>query len=390
MKKLLLFITIIVSNYSNSQSWVKQNSGITNSLYSVSFSNNQNGWAVGTGGKIVSTNDGGTNWFEQTSNETMSLNDVHFINNATGWSCGKNGVIKTTDGGKNWTRVYTTDLNSIINTIHFIDENTGWAAGRSLGSKILLLKTTDGGLNWTDYSNKLDYPYGANGTVNDLFFLNDTLGWFVGDDATEYASWKTTDGGETWNQMNFYITCPRFGVDFTDESHGWIAGKFKYSSSNGGNDWYNAYPTLTTYAYDVDFIDNNTGWMIGDSGQVSMTNNAGFSWIMEPTPVISKLYKIQMLDKNTGWIVGSNGTILAYNSKLSATNKLNEELLRISPNPSNALISININYNILKITDFEGRLIKTIYNQNQIDISEFSNGIYFFDIDGRNMKVVKE
>ncbi len=391
MKKLIFLITlIVVSNYSNSQGWVKQNSGITNALFSLSFTNNQQGWAVGSGGKIITTNNGGTNWTEQSSNETMGLNDVYFINNSIGWSCGRNGVIKTTDGGKTWSRIYTTVLGNEINTIHFMDENIGWVAGKALGSKIFLLKTIDGGVNWTDYSNRLDYPYGASGNVLDIFFLNDNLGWFVGQDATEDACWKTIDGGESWTRMHFGITCPKFGIDFTDESHGWVAGKFKYSTSNSGADWDNLFPTLTQYAYDVDFIDNNTGWIIGDSGQVSMTNNSGFSWTMEPTPVVSNLYSIQMIDKNTGWIVGSNGVILTYNSNLNATNKLKEEFLRISPNPSTSIISINLNYNTLRITDFEGRLIKTIYNQNIIDISEFSSGIYFFNIDGKNIKVVKE
>jgi photosystem II stability/assembly factor-like uncharacterized protein len=46
------------------RNWTVQNPGTTARLYSVSFTDRRNGWAVGTGGTIVHTSDGGV-WVEE-------------------------------------------------------------------------------------------------------------------------------------------------------------------------------------------------------------------------------------------------------------------------------------------------------------------------------------
>ena len=46
------------------------------------------------------TSNGGTNWSIQASGTTSSLNSIFFINNLTGWAAGSNGIIlKTNNGG---------------------------------------------------------------------------------------------------------------------------------------------------------------------------------------------------------------------------------------------------------------------------------------------------
>jgi hypothetical protein len=49
--------------------WIKQNSGTTNTLYSVYFIDSLNGWAVGDGGIILHTVNGG---FDGVSNQASS------------------------------------------------------------------------------------------------------------------------------------------------------------------------------------------------------------------------------------------------------------------------------------------------------------------------------
>lgn len=71
----------------------------------------------------------------------------------------------------------------------------------------------------------------------DIFFLNQNLGWAVGN----YGHiLKTTDGGETWNHQNSGVTQELNDVEFIDENIGWAVGMngVVLHSTNGGTTWY--------------------------------------------------------------------------------------------------------------------------------------------------------
>ena len=78
----------------------------------VSFTNVNNGTAVGSGGIILRTSDGGQNWFSQTSGTTNFLYGVSFIDINNGIAVGGienfpgshiSVILKTTNGGTTWT-----------------------------------------------------------------------------------------------------------------------------------------------------------------------------------------------------------------------------------------------------------------------------------------------
>ena len=84
-------------------------------LKSVYFANDRQGWAVGSKGIILATQDGGKNWNEQTSNSIAELLSAHFVNAQQGWLVGivggtslativRNGgaILATQDGGESW------------------------------------------------------------------------------------------------------------------------------------------------------------------------------------------------------------------------------------------------------------------------------------------------
>lgn len=126
-------------------------------------------------------------WEEQNSGVTTTLNDVFFVGPDLGYAVGQSGVIlKTTDRGVTWERQDTT-LNVDFRTVHFVDANTGWIGGQVVsGNSKRMYKTVDGGNTWipTEY---------VGATVDDLYFVNDTLGWAISDSIR-----ITKDGGETW------------------------------------------------------------------------------------------------------------------------------------------------------------------------------------------------
>jgi hypothetical protein len=121
--------------------WVAQTGGTTAALYGVSFTDANNGTAVGPPGTIVRTTDGGATWVAQTSGTTAALWDVSFTdaNNGTAVGSGPGGIIlRTTDGGATWVAQTSGTRNWLIG-VSFIDANTGTAVG--FGGTIL--RTTD-------------------------------------------------------------------------------------------------------------------------------------------------------------------------------------------------------------------------------------------------------
>ena len=63
--------------------------------------------------------------------------------------------------------------------------------------------------------------------------------------------------------------------------------------------------------------------------------------------------------------------------------------LKITPNPSSNFISIGIDAEFLRISNPNGRYLKTLlnYKQNeQIDISELRRGVYFLEVENSKIK----
>lgn len=143
--------------------------------------------------------------------QSNSLFKVFFVNENTGWAVGSLGTLmKTKDGGKNWT---TQCMGfSAIRDLYFVDENIGWiVTGGDIHDSAdgAILKTTDGGLTWKDqlrdlwdYS-KITYPFRV---FRAITFVDRNRGWatgskWVNDTLNVAVIYKTTNGGETWNEI---------------------------------------------------------------------------------------------------------------------------------------------------------------------------------------------
>jgi len=97
----------------------------------VFFVDSNTGWAAGSDGTILKTEDGGTNWIEQTSGIGAWLRSIYFKDSNTGWAVGNKGtIIMTEDGGETWSprKSFT---NKTLNSIYFADDTTGWVVGEA-------------------------------------------------------------------------------------------------------------------------------------------------------------------------------------------------------------------------------------------------------------------
>jgi len=94
--------TIIHTN-NGGISWNQQESGTESEslLCDVTFVTTEIGWAVGSDGIILHTENGGENWEVQSSGVTNSLQSVFFLDMYNGWAVGWGSIVHTSDGGNN-------------------------------------------------------------------------------------------------------------------------------------------------------------------------------------------------------------------------------------------------------------------------------------------------
>jgi photosystem II stability/assembly factor-like uncharacterized protein len=383
MKKFYIFLATLVAVNGTIAQWVPQNSGTTNNLNSVYFTDANTGYAVGDSGTIIKTADGGASWTEQISPTDSVLVSVCFPDANIGYVVGLGGnIIKTINGGTTWISLLSGTTNTLT-SVFFTDPNTGYVVGYDG----IILKTVDGGVNWTNLIS------GVLTRLYDVFFTSADTGYVSGHSQTIL---KTCNGGITWSiiyqQPQQYMD-GLFSLFFPDVNTGYAVGTEIYKTINSGSSWtcLASSPTLGWNLGSVHFTDVDTGFAVGSSypgaGIIWETNDGGATWIQQG--VYPQNYNsVYFTDADTGYIVGVYGCILKTLTgggivginNISATSNS----LKIYPNPSCEMITVE-NAEIpyigkLYILNIDGQtLIKqSITEQStQIYIGNLPSGIYF-------------
>jgi photosystem II stability/assembly factor-like uncharacterized protein len=269
---------VILKTTDGGNSWISKTVFDIGCLSSVYFTDINTGWAVGpwinyNESLIIKTSDGGDNWVMQ-SGDVQNLYSVYFSDSdngtAVGIGWGGMAILTTSDGGTNWLSKYF-GVGSLLRSVFYIDSNTGWAVGGG-GNGALIIKTTDGGEHWV-----LQVVGGYYGELNTVYFTDNNTGWAAGNSGVIL---KTTDGGEHWNYTPGLSTnCS--SLILTDNYTGWIVGDGGkiFKTTNGGEQWILQQSGVVSNLRSVYFIDSNTGWVVGDNGIILHTTNGGVSFV---------------------------------------------------------------------------------------------------------------
>lgn len=176
---------------------------------------------------FVKTTDGGQTWISRSMSEYAgSLVDVYFWDEQRGIAVGgtegatpasRAVVLMTEDGGETWTVRHTsTGTGEWSWKITFPTPTTGYVSVEGAAFPAKVLKTTDAGLTWTE----LAIP--NSNDLQGLGFITEDLGWASG----RGVSSVTTDGGETWEQIDLDGSINRF--EFFGDSLGYAMGQRIY------------------------------------------------------------------------------------------------------------------------------------------------------------------
>ncbi len=290
----------LIIHTSDGARWRDQWTG-SGELWSVSFPDGANGWAVGGRGLVLHTANAGQTWARQDAGTTYDLTRVDFPDASHGWalmdppSSPDLLALRTSDGGATWTKVKVA-YNVYATAVRFIDQQQGWIGGL-VGPSYGMLHTIDGGATWTKQKlPTMDYLF-------DLFFLNEKEGWGAGgtmdDDGISHAFLvHTSDGGATWAKLPEVYDALFRSSYFVDASRGWAAGDGGlYSTTDGGRSWHQEAACGEWDLTDVTGTDAEHVWafgdrqilsdfdVAGDTAAPSTLNDADLRWHRTPVTV---------------------------------------------------------------------------------------------------------
>ncbi len=280
------------------------------------------------GGDLFMTNNSGKTW-EQIFSPGRLARSCFFINDNIGFAVSRAPgldncyIYKTTDSGKNWMKIYDNFYGEpglfTANDVWFINESIGWAVGQYGKSSVhhdvpVIFGTSDGGTTW-DF--KWDnYTYVING-LSSIHFINDSTGWAVGE-AGLMVKYTVQD---QWQEMSSVTDLPLNDVFFSDANNGWIAGGYSNNNNyltlllkteDGGKNWTEV-AGVDYMIKDIFFENNLHGWAVGagssNRGVVLQSEDGGESWTAQIKNLSAPLMAIDFKD-GYGWAVGGLGLVL--------------------------------------------------------------------------------
>ena len=233
-------------------------------------------------------------WSQTTSNTTALLRSLHMRSAGDGWAVGSGGKVLRYNGS--WQNVNIPETRD-LHTVFMPSSNSGWVAGAG-GA---LWRYNSG--SWTQASSPV------NSTLWDTDMLSDNDGWMIG-----IGGVILHYDGSGWSQVaSPSQVYSGLGLDMVTTNDGWIVGDSGLIWHYNGVNWSAAVSPTTNDLYDVSMVSETEGWAVGRNGTILHYKNGSWRRWGSPTSVV--LLGVKMVSSEDGWAVGENGTILRYNGR---------------------------------------------------------------------------
>lgn len=381
-------------------------------IHKISFVNDTLGYAMGTRGLVLRSEDAGEHWvnmntsiegdivdfvvstsgtiilttryeegtfkstngidFDQVSHSENDYPNVASNGDGDFYMSGAEIIYQSVDQGETWNAVYELRQDDFewghIKDIEFVNPDTGYAAGEGRDKNGIrfysfLLKSTDGGDSWT-LSNK--YEWDSVGIFSSIYFEDETTGFVISNGRTL----KTNDGGVTWELLpdmqgavdlaivdNEKLITVNRPEAYTEEGPTMF---FINESNDGGLTWTNPGFRNGAHLETIHFINDSVGFVAGDYSLILKTKTCG----------------------------GDIGDGYPWHIFSSVKNESTNLPFSIYPNPTSSRLNLALpldrQYHYY-LTGFNGKIQKQgVLTNRELDISDLPTGYYTITIVGED------
>jgi len=251
-------------------------------------------WMVGSGGKIIRSEDNGETWAIQDTPTTLNLMSIAAWDKDNAVVVGNTGLaMLTTDGGQTWEK-RDTPLSRIANKlirVRIIPDTDKLIAVGILG-KVLL--SEDRGNTWNQQYFYYDFSF-----FEERF--NDLAG------GVRRVNQDVIRRGRFSRDIVFH------DIAIRGECEWMVIGEFGYllHTKDCGYNWRELRPAYDSL-HSIKFRDKDNGVLVGGSATILVTSDGGENWEQldpegEPT---SHLYDVEWVDKIQTWVATGEGGLV--------------------------------------------------------------------------------
>ena len=153
----------------------------------------------------------------------------------------------------------------------------------------------------------------ADAELTDVFFINEDLGWAVGESG---VTLRTRDGGNTWNTQASINSFRKDTVQLQQKIRNLESQRL--SNSTGVTSRQTSTSPITCRLNSLHFTDANQGWATGGyqlpyinrtQAVILRTRNGGITWEPSPNLAIPRLRKINFSSPRNGTAFGDSGNV---------------------------------------------------------------------------------
>ncbi len=384
MKNALFLLLLFCTTKSIAQ-WTQISTPTTENLIDIYFLDENIGYCIGLNGTILKTNNSGETW-DNIGFNNHDLKQMYFLNSQTGIITNNNNIYKTING------IDFTDISFNFNIVNYnktgfnisFKDNFGIIKIQYINSNdesdgfYKSYKTFDFGNSWQELDNSEFNTYGF---------------YYIIDINTYYFVWsdlkKTINAGVTWETIpDITFSFPPFQKPFKIFSNNLGIATLSYNYDFLTLDLNNN--SITSYSnnayYNYDFIEN-LGYFLRNGIYYRSTDYGITINEIDNINVDLFTYNIVMVNENLGFACGDNGVILKITnaSQLSIEDEILEKKIKISPNPTQDMLTIHvaqgISLNKITLYNSTGQTIRVFKkSERRLDLTGISTGNYILNI----------
>ena len=267
----------------------------------------------GNNGTVAITNDGAVTWrLVAPYTGSPTLTDLHDVTCPTSTDCyaissdtrsAAGFVITSADGGQDWYGIYT-DQNNPPQAMSCPSQLTCFITITRSSVYGQVIATQDGGVTWTVKTNS--------GSALGLVECPSRMVCFVSESSGQWL--KTVDGGANWSSISTMPNFSDLNCPSTTTCYGTVASADgeTWRSADGGQTWNRVFSTATdpnaavrSPLQAIHCFDPQTCYAVGNRGLIAATTD-GINWHTDSTPTSTDLVDVTCASAGTCLAVGGH------------------------------------------------------------------------------------